>query len=108
MPELILIFPSVCVSVCVSLLLLQDNGSVNLIPPFGAKQRLDKHVSAAANRRKNSRIVEPVIFFEVRVLSEETMGGLSLYPLIVTKQKLGKDVSATTKNCFRYRFLCGP
>jgi hypothetical protein len=49
--------PSVCVSVCVSLLLFQDNGSVRCIPVFGARQRLGKHVSAATNTRNNRRIV---------------------------------------------------
>jgi hypothetical protein len=43
---------SVCLS-CVSLLSLLGKGSVNGIPPFGARQRLGEHVPAATNTRNN-------------------------------------------------------
>jgi hypothetical protein len=33
---------------------------------------------------------------------------LSVYPPIVARQRLGKHVPASTKNCRRRRFLCGP
>jgi hypothetical protein len=59
---------SVCVSVCVSLISLQGNGSVKCIPPFGARQRLGKHVPAATNMRNSRRIVKSVIFYAIRVL----------------------------------------
>jgi hypothetical protein len=39
-------FMNPCVSVCVFRLSLQSNGSVKCIPPFGARQRLGKHVPA--------------------------------------------------------------
>jgi hypothetical protein len=45
------------VSVCVSSLSLQGNGSVKFIPPFSASQRLDKHSPAETNTRNNRRIV---------------------------------------------------
>jgi hypothetical protein len=50
-------FPSVCVSVCASLLSLIGNGLVNCILHFTAKQRLGKHVPEAMNIRNNRRIV---------------------------------------------------
>jgi hypothetical protein len=53
---------------------LQGNGSVNCIPPFGARQRLGQHVPAATNTRYNIRIVGRVIFYAVRVLSKESLG----------------------------------
>jgi hypothetical protein len=65
------------VSVCVSLLSLQGNGSVKCIPPFGARQRLGKHVSAATNTCNNRSIVERVIFCVSVVLS--------VYPHIVAR-----------------------
>jgi hypothetical protein len=34
--------------------------------------------------------------------------GLFVCPLIVAKQRLGKDFPAATKNCCGSRFLCGP
>jgi hypothetical protein len=80
--------PSVCVSVCVSLLSLRGKGSVKCITPFVARLRLGKHVPAATNKRNNRRIV----------------GGvwcvcLSVYPPIFAKKQLGRDVPARTKNC---------
>jgi hypothetical protein len=41
--------PSVCVSVCVSLLSLLGNGSVKCLRHFIARQRLDEHIPAATN-----------------------------------------------------------
>jgi hypothetical protein len=49
--------PSVCMSVCVSLLPLVRTGSVKCIPPFIARQRLGKYVPAATNAHNNRRIV---------------------------------------------------
>jgi hypothetical protein len=64
--------PPVCVSVCVSLLLLLGKGSVKCIHNFSARQRLGKHVPAATNARDNKRIVGRVIFYVVRVVSKES------------------------------------
>jgi hypothetical protein len=79
--------PSVCASVCVSILLLQSNGSVKCIPPFGARQRLGKHVSAATNTPNNRRIVGLIIFYAVRVLSKESLGVCLCIPLSLLGNK---------------------
>jgi hypothetical protein len=42
-----------------------------------------------------------------RIQPSHESAGLSLYPPIVARQRLGKHVSAATKNCWRRRFLCG-
>jgi hypothetical protein len=42
--------------VCLSLPSLLGNGSVKCIPPFVARQRLGKHVSAAPNTRNNRTV----------------------------------------------------
>jgi hypothetical protein len=34
--------------------------------------------------------------------------GLSVYPPIVARQRLGKHIPAATKNCWRRRFVYGP
>jgi hypothetical protein len=65
--------PSVCVSVCVSLLSLLGNGSVKCLPPFGARQRLGKHVPAATNTRYSRSIVGRVMFCTVHVVSKESL-----------------------------------
>jgi hypothetical protein len=49
---------SVCL--CVFLLSLLGNGSVNCISHFIARQRLGNHVRATMNRRSNRRIVDRV------------------------------------------------
>jgi hypothetical protein len=49
--------PSVCVSVCVSYLLLLNKGSVKGIVAFLARQRFGKHIPAATNTHYNRRIV---------------------------------------------------
>jgi hypothetical protein len=59
------------VSVCVSILLLLGKGSVKCIPPFVARQQLDKHVSAAKNTRNERIIVGGVVFYAVHVASKE-------------------------------------
>jgi hypothetical protein len=50
---------SVCVSMC--------------IPSTVVRQLLDEHVPAATNTRNNRRILGHVIFYAVRVLSEESL-----------------------------------
>jgi hypothetical protein len=75
--------PSVCVSVCVSLLLLQGSGSVKCIPPYDARKRLGKHVPAATNTRNNRRIVGCVISYAVRVLSKESLWVSLCIPLLL-------------------------
>jgi hypothetical protein len=64
--------PSLRHSVCVSIMSLQGNGSVNCIPLFRIMQRLDKHILAANNKRYNIRIVGRVIFYAVRAVWKET------------------------------------
>jgi hypothetical protein len=44
-------------SVCVSLPLLQGNGSVKYSPQSGSRQRLGKHIPATTNTHSNRRIV---------------------------------------------------
>jgi hypothetical protein len=34
--------------------------------------------------------------------------GLFVYPRLVVRQQLGKDIPVATKNCWRRRFLCDP
>jgi hypothetical protein len=70
--------PSVCVSVCVTVLSLLVNGSVKCIPPFVFRQRLGKHFPAATNTHNNIRIVGRVIFYAVRVLPKREYVGLSV------------------------------
>jgi hypothetical protein len=82
--------PSVCVSVCVSLLSLQGNIPLKFIPPFGARQRLGKHFPAATNTR-NRRIVGRVIFYSVRVISKESLWVFLYIPLSL----LGKNLLMT-------------
>jgi hypothetical protein len=65
--------PSVCVSVYVSLLLLQGNGSVKCIRLIGAMQRLGKHIPEATNTYNNRRIIGLVIFYVVSLLWNETL-----------------------------------
>jgi hypothetical protein len=65
--------PPSSLSICLSLLSLQDNGSVNCISRFGTRQRPGKHVPAATNTRNNRRIVGRVIFYAVRVLSNGSL-----------------------------------
>jgi hypothetical protein len=74
------------VSVCISLLSLQGNGSFKSSPPFGARQRLGKQVPSATNIR-NNRIVGPVLFYAVRVLSKESVWVSLCLPLSL----LGKN-----------------
>jgi hypothetical protein len=49
--------PSVCVSVCVSLLSLLRKGSVKCISPFIARKRLGKNVLAATNTHNKGMTV---------------------------------------------------
>jgi hypothetical protein len=65
--------PSVCVSVCVSLLSLLGKGFVKCIPPLVFRQQLGKHVPAAMNTRSNRGIVGRIIFFAVRSSSKESL-----------------------------------
>jgi hypothetical protein len=71
--------PSGYVSICVSLLSWQGNGSVKCIPPFGAKQQLGKHIPTAMNTCNNRRIVGCVFFYAVHVWSKESLW-VCLYP----------------------------
>jgi hypothetical protein len=59
------------VSVCVYLLSLLGKGSVKCIPPFVARQRLGKNVTAATNTH-NRRIVGRIVLYAVRVVLNES------------------------------------
>jgi hypothetical protein len=74
--------PSVCVSVCATLLSLQSNGSVKYIPHLGSRQRIGKQVPKAMNTRIN-RIAGRVIFYAVRVLSKESLWVCLRIPLML-------------------------
>jgi hypothetical protein len=63
---------SVCLSVCVSLLMFQGNGLVKYRLSFVARQRLGKQVPIATTTCHNRRTVGRVIFYAVCVLSEES------------------------------------
>jgi hypothetical protein len=60
---------------------LQRNGSFKCIPPFCARQRLGKHVTAATNTCNNRRNVGLVIFCAVRILSKESLWVCLCVPL---------------------------
>jgi hypothetical protein len=68
--------PNLCV--CVSLLSLLGKGLVKCLPPFIARQRLCEHVPAAIEELLDACVYE------------------SVYPSIVARYQLGKDVPATT------------
>jgi hypothetical protein len=85
--------PSVCVSVCVSLIPLSDKGSVKYILPFFARQRLSKHVPAATNIhvRNDRRIVGRVIFYAVSFLSKEGLWDSLYIPLLLLRNNSVKS-----------------
>jgi hypothetical protein len=85
--------PSVCVSVCVS-------------PPIVNRQRLGKQVPAAKNRRNNTKIIERVIYYAVRVIWRESQWVCLCTLPIVARQFINKHVP-TAKNCWRC-LICGP
>jgi hypothetical protein len=85
--------PSVCVSVCVSPLAFLGNGSVYTLP----RKRIHETKKKCWTRR--------FICGPCGVKGKSV--GLSVYPTIVAKQRLGKHVPAATKVCSRRRFLCG-
>jgi hypothetical protein len=89
----------------VALLSMRGNGSVDCIPPFGVRQRLCKHVTAANTR--NNRIAGRVIFCTIRSLMKGEFWGLPLYLAVVVRPLLSKNVPAAM-NCWRRSFLCGP
>jgi hypothetical protein len=92
------------VSIYVTLLSLLGNGSVKCIHPFDIRQRLGKDVPAAKNTRKNRITVRSVRFLDGPCFIKEKSMSLPVYPLIVTRQRLGKHVPAVMRNCF----LCDP
>jgi hypothetical protein len=61
---------SLCV--CVSLLSLQGNGSVKCIPPFGARQRLGKHVQQQQIYATREELMAAP-FFAIRALSKDSL-----------------------------------
>jgi hypothetical protein len=79
-PCLIYLFlPSAYVCVCVSLLSLWGRDQVKSISALITRQRLRKHIPAAANTR-NNRIVGRVVFCAFLDLSKESLW-VSMYPL---------------------------
>jgi hypothetical protein len=69
---------SVCVSICLSLFSLQSNGSVKFIHPFGARQRLGKHVPAATNTCNNRKIVGRVCLWVYLCIPLRLLGNNSV------------------------------
>jgi hypothetical protein len=65
---------------------LLSNGSVNYIPSFMARQRIGNHVPAATYTSNNRRIVGHVVFYSVRVISENSLWVF----LCITHPLLGK------------------
>jgi hypothetical protein len=63
--------PTVCVSVCISLLLLLGKGLVKCIHPSVARQWLGKHIPVVMNTHTNRRTVKHVIFYVIHVFSKE-------------------------------------
>jgi hypothetical protein len=53
---------------------------VKCIPPFGARQKLGKHVTVATNTRNNRRNVGRVIFYAVRGLLKGVCGSFCVFP----------------------------
>jgi hypothetical protein len=94
------------VSVCVSVLSLQGNGSVKCIPHFRARQRLDKHVSVATNAPNNRTIVGRAIFYAVMYYKTKVCGSVCV-PLSL----LGKNSVKTflrQRRIFRASFSMRP
>jgi hypothetical protein len=83
-------YQSVCLYVY--LLSLLSKGSVKCIPPFIARQRLNKHVPASMNTLNNRRIVGRVC--------------LPVYSPNDARSQLSKNVPVATKN-WRHHFICG-
>jgi hypothetical protein len=68
-------------------------------PRIVARQRLGIHFPAATNTRNKEEFLDPSDYFVVHVLSKESLLGMSVYPLNVARQWLGKHVYTATKNC---------
>jgi hypothetical protein len=109
-----LFLPSACVSVYVSLISLL--GRVKYMPPSIARQWLAKHFPAASNILNNRRMIGRVIFYEVRVLSTDSvwirvsayrwwqrLG--KLYPSFIARQRLDKHVPATANTLNNRRIV---
>jgi hypothetical protein len=75
-------FQSVCVSVCISLLSLQGNGSVKRILLFGARQR---PVSTFQFQRVEATIEGLRLFLCSPCPIKGESVGLSVYPLVVAR-----------------------
>jgi hypothetical protein len=76
------------------------------MPPFRVRYRLAKHVLVEMNAC-NRRIVGPVVFYAVLVITKPCMWGF-LCSQIIARYQLSEEISAATKNCWRHHFLCGP
>lgn len=76
------------------------------VPPIVARQKLGRHVSVATDTRNNRRNIGDVVFCCPCQTEGESVG-LSVYPLMVTRQRLSKHILATTKYWWKRRFLSG-
>jgi hypothetical protein len=69
---------------------------------YGARQWLGINVTAAMNTHTQN--VGRAVLCEIRVVSKESLW-VSVYPPIVDRYRLGKEVPAATRDCWRRRFL---
>jgi hypothetical protein len=82
------------VYMCISILLL-DNGSVKSLP----RKRIQMQQEQNCSKRR-------FLCGTCSIKGESV--GLSVYPPIVARQRLGKLIPAAMKNCWRRHFLCDP
>jgi hypothetical protein len=81
--------PSVCVTVCLSLLSLPSKGSADCILPSIVRQRLDEHVLPSTNTHNNRTIVGRVCVCLARTLPLQRRivgGGIFYAGRVVSKE----------------------
>jgi hypothetical protein len=96
-------FPSVRVSVSVSVLSLLGKGSVKCILPVIVSQRFRKQIPVARNTRSYRIIVGRVIFCEVHVLLKESLWVCTYIPILLLRNS-SVNISTSTKIYWRHRF----
>jgi hypothetical protein len=77
-------------------------------PLVVARQRFGKNFSTATNIRNNRKIVGSVIFYAIRALPKESLWVCLCIPLSLLGNNSVNMFLASTKRCWRRRFLCGP
>jgi hypothetical protein len=77
------------------------------VSPIVARQRLGNYVPAATNTRGTTEESLDA-WFSMRSMSYQRRVCGSVYPYGVDRQRLGKDILAATRNCWRRRFICDP